>query len=565
MIPKGKCKCFCADCNSEEPFYADRALYKIFEKGEIVLGKKEVTESNFISIADSYYSDIDDDMDDLSASADKAVENIDSGESSYHSESSEDFNNSDIFVSVDELVNSNGVVERCNGLVKIRFIPKKSSAPEVVDGHYLYREVTFGVTVGNEEETEITKRAHDRYCPVCKQNAGFGTSMGFKDYYMFLILGCTNSGKTTWLQSTYNKRGTEVAGWLLQKDVDYDYVTSYNNLKINEKTKSVGATQSQTNQTKLIFYHSLSKNISGNVEHSGRNNRNIGVVFRDIAGENFTFSESQSKDDDKAQRAKAQYAQEAQHFTAFSDGILVFRDVTSMPVICSMHSNPPDECNLEVSDYQSRIRELMDSKNLLPKQTAVDDHSENEALAASNQNDPEREIFKDYDISHALEYLHLPTDHKFSAMYVMNKTDMLRILISNPIFDNTGNPIYPFDFRCNVGNAARVLTGNSSIFSGVDHRAHFNLSNYLRTAAETAHFVSMVDSSLYNNFCRIIGNKNYNRGITAITARITGSDNNTALDMKRVLEPFAWLVESLINGEDFSGSLLEQYSSCISI
>jgi len=180
MIPKGKCKCFCAKCNKKPLFYADEALYKLFEKGAVALGRKEVTEKNYQSIADHFYDDydkFDDSDDDLSASAvqemSDAMHSMDSAESSYHSESTEDFNNEDVYVSVRELINSNGRVERCNGHVSIRFIPEESSIPEEIYGHFLYREVCFGVTVGDEEEVIIRKNASDRYCPVCKQERDF--------------------------------------------------------------------------------------------------------------------------------------------------------------------------------------------------------------------------------------------------------------------------------------------------------------------------------------------------------------------------------------------------------
>jgi len=567
MIPKGKCRCFCASCNEREPFYADEALYKVFSRGAIVSSRKEVTEEDIrymeslkSSEVESYYASLDDDADDLSAGTDRAVENIDSGESAYHSESSTSIIDEDVFVSVAQLIESNNIIVRDDG-IRIRFIPEKSSAPEMVDGHYIYREVTLGVTVGDEDEREVTYKAHDRYCKYCKKSAGIGISMGYKDYYIFLVLGCTNSGKTTWLDSTYEKRGTDVAGWLLQRDQDNDYSQSYANLQKNKQTKRISATQIQTEQERLIFYHSLSKNVNGNGRGAGVNNRNIGIVFRDVAGELFTFSDSLSNDEVKEEETKREYALQAQRFAAFSDGILVFRDVTSMPMICSMHGNPPEDCELETADYQSRIHALMKKKRLLGKETTGGEGTEKDANVTAEQSEPERKLFTDYDISYALEYLHLPTDHKFSAMYVMNKTDILRTLISNPIFDNNENPIYPFDFRCNVGQPARVLTGDSRIFSSVDHRERFDLENYLRTAVETAHFVSGVDATVYNNFCRIVSNQTYNRGITAITA--LGTEINAAFDTKRVLEPFAWLVESLINGEDFSGSLIEQYCSHI--
>ena len=502
MIPIGKCKCMA--CNAE--FYADEAIYHIkFDFSQNAAESEE-------DMTDSGALLEDDNLDEMSALTDTL-------DGSY-----DDDLPTECELSLKQLADAGGTMFFKGVAVRLlrdndKVDGKTSTGKITASGRVFFDKVYFGYRYGNNRERAVEGLRKYRTCPSCGSSKGLGESMGFRDNYLIMMFGNSSSGKTTWLKTIYDMGGinAHVMGYKMTNSTSNEAEWTREHIKarihgeISDETIQTTAIQSR--QEDLCAYYSLS-----------RKDSEIGFIFRDVAGEVLSH--------DNIDLSQAEMARE---FARYADGILIFRDVLSLPRIIDHYiALPRNRESLSLGEYQSAIQDML-----------------TELKVEINQ-----DLFRNRDIAESWENLHIPDDKIPAVMYVLNKSDLLRNMINRSVDVMEGDDeTVPFDYRCDQATNSRpVLTDDSAMFRDCNHYNEFDMRNYLNCALETNHFISFEDYAFCGILSRIILQKKYSRGITCIS-----SNPNMP---NRVTEPLAWLIECLVNKKDFSGSLPEQYAKC---
>ena len=542
MIKKGKIRCLRGECNNKPEFDADLIKYRVMFQGRIVgvVNNNAVAQHSSsprpqTSPNISFGFDDDDDEDNLTAPSgpvdelESAVENLGADESDYSFGGATET----LFVTVRELIENGGSKTYDGGNVTVRLVenrcvnPHSLNDPEHPERKY-FEEVCFGVRVLDKPERYTRHTLDHRFCPYCEQESGIAAGMGFQDNYLVMLFGETTSGKTTWLNTIYRDLiENVVSGWRIMSPGGRDGKHIEEEVLPVDELGNPKATE-VTDQDKLCALFSF---------HNISNDREIGIVFRDIAGELARYNPSSA---DAETISKAQlYFNAAQSFANIADGMLVFRDIFSIEKIADSYATVPREFqqNITLSDYQGRIRNMLEQADV----------------------DINKCSFEGRNIIDPLRRLALPVDRPFALMYVLNKSDVMKAIVNEPIKTDM-DEIVPFDFRSNNPETFCVLnTSASSMWDPVSHNNNFDYKNYLRCAIETAGFASSQDSTLWDVLTGKINQTNYMRGVTVITSK---AKNMKKAANGRTLEPLAWLLEVFGNehGEFFRKTLARQYA-----
>lgn len=496
MIPVGKCKCLA--CNAE--FYADEAIYHIkfdFSQEQ----SEENTSATFID---------DNGLDEMSALYDTIGDDMENDELPTECE-----------LSLKQLADAGGVMYFKGVAVRLlrdndKIDGKTSTGKITASGRVFFEKVYFGYRYGQHRERAVEGLRKYRTCPSCGSSKGLGESMGFRDNYLIMMFGNSSSGKTTWLKTIYDMGGinSQIMGYKMTNSASNEAEWTREHIKARIhgeiSDESIQITAIQSRQEDLCAYYSLSKK-----------DEEIGFIFRDVAGEVLSH--------ENIDLAQAEMARE---FARYADGVLIFRDVLSLPRIIDRYISVPDDCStLPLGEYQLAVQDML-----------------KELKVEINQ-----DLFRNRDIAESWTNLHIPDDKRMSVMYVLNKSDLLKNIINRSVDVNEGeDSVIPFDYRCDQNSKTRpVLTADSSMFDDISHYGEFDIRNYLKCALATNHFISYEDYAFCGILSRIIINKKYNRGATCIS-----SNPNCP---NRVVEPLAWLIESLVNKRDFGDTLPAQY------
>ncbi len=387
-----------------------------------------------------------------------------------------------------------------------------SLAPTKKDQNGYYHEVHVDYRIKGKNEVKNAV-VNSRCCPCCnkdgkKQLHPITESMGFCDWYIILMFGDTYSGKTAYLRTIL-----ELSEGNFEKNKDIckqicGYSIQSEKTEEHEITNANLPRRSSDKKKDLFAYFKLINDIT---------NKEVMFFFKDNPGEEMEYKKEDTE-----------FRTDLLKFSHYVDAVMFFSDVFSMSGMV---------------------------KNV--NRFGID----SEKIKNSIYGDPAvGNIKKQFNKGDVIKFLRrlqiLNNNSNVSALYVVSMTDVLKRLINREY----GGEV-PFDFSCDyqsdnldekLERCDVLLSTKSVIFRDVIHRRNFRYKQYFDCALETYYFLKKEDI-FFDSFLNWVRENDYNLGVTAVASNL--DDYN---QVRRITEPFAWLIQCLINGKKFNMPLLDQ-------
>lgn len=406
-------------------------------------------------------------------------------------------NDSDyVYFSLTKLRSSGGEYQENGVTFKLN-----ESAIEIND-----RTASFSVEITRFGATKtITVKRANRVCPVCKQM--IPESFGICYVHPVMMFGATSAGKTTILGGMYNaSRHCAINGHELITTGKHDTESGL----VDNLLKGMGAAThvDEPWDSRVLFIHVA----AAHSQHV--------LMMCDAAGEFCERKRSQSVED---------LSRSFETLANLADAIIIVRDSCSLDSIVTCYKKQPKNIqNKLFRDVLCGLGITLSNDDNIPEELKailkIERSSTMEQLTA---------------LLNARRTLSTPR-----ILYVLNKADILELLLKSQVCDQDGRGIFD-DLIIDQDGNHLIDVNTTQIFKPVSHTGSFNMRGYCEKSLELSEFLYAADEN-YRNIRRNIverddGRTKTSRGLFAVSA-VKGTS---------VLEPLAWLIESIIeNGSN---------------